>query len=484
MNDGDPAGSRPEREFVRCRVRGHFDRERVYETLIGDHDNSVWLDSGVGGRSYYAVGEPIDLSDGVLLALECELRTRGTAEGEGSALGIYGWFGFGVYGEVLGGPTGIYRDTSGSAGMLRVTRVVVVDDSGAELVSEGVRWSGENNRWRRETIDRLASIAGLGAMPAPETAHPSAPRWVDTETRYRSMIASCQAAITAGEVYQVCLTTQIDVEVDDRMRLFDLYRRVRASSQTHHGALLRCGGIALVSASPERFLHISADRTITTNPIKGTRPRGADPREDAAERASLLSSEKERAENLMIVDLMRNDLSKICAIGTVEVSRLFEVESYSHVHQLVSEIRGHLAPGVTVSDAIRACFPAGSMTGAPKQRAIEILRGLESRPRGPYAGAFGRIGLNGEVDLAMTIRTIMIKESGASIGAGGGITALSNVDDELNEVLIKAAPLLRALGCEVPNSFAGTASASEDKNLPLSQVASVALRSAESVSGR
>jgi para-aminobenzoate synthetase component 1 len=180
--------------------------------------------------------------------------------------------------------------------------------------------------------------------------------------------------------------------------------------------------------------------------MKGTRPRGATAELDAAISAELRSSDKERAENLMIVDLMRNDLARVCELGSVTVTELLEVESYAHVHQLVSTVTGRLAPGRSPVDAVEACFPAGSMTGAPKRRASELLDGLERRARGLYSGAFGYVGIDGRVDMAMTIRSIVLDAAGATVGTGGGITALSVPTEELAECKLKAAALLAVLG--------------------------------------
>ncbi len=209
-----------------------------------------------------------------------------------------------------------------------------------------------------------------------------------------------------------------------------VYARLRAQSPSHHGALLRIGAISLLSSSPERFLEVAPGpgAIVRTHPIKGTRPRATDAASDARLRDELLASEKERAENIMIVDLMRNDLARVSEPGSVTVPSLLDVESYAQVHQLVSSIEGRLRPGLDGVDAIAACLPAGSMTGAPKQRATEILDTLERRARGLYAGAFGYLGRDGRVDLAMTIRSIVIDERGATIGTGGGITALSVPD--------------------------------------------------------
>jgi anthranilate/para-aminobenzoate synthase component I len=181
-------------------------------------------------------------------------------------------------------------------------------------------------------------------------------------------------------------------------------------------------------------------------PIKGTRARGKTPQEDAALAAELLASDKEQAENLMIVDLMRNDLSRVGVLGTVAAEKLLEVHTLPHVHQLVSTVSAQLELGLTAIDAVEATFPAGSMTGAPKIAAMHILRELEQGARGVYSGAFGWFGLDGACELAMVIRSIVIDSSGASIGTGGGITIDSDPLAELEEMKLKAQPALRALG--------------------------------------
>ncbi|MGJ8721874.1 MAG: anthranilate synthase component I family protein, partial [Salinibacterium amurskyense] len=218
------------------------------------------------------------------------------------------------------------------------------------------------------------------------------------------------------------------------------------ANPSHHGGFMQVGEISLLSSTPEQFLAIDSSGLIETKPIKGTRRRSADSAEDERLAAELLASDKERAENLMIVDLMRNDLGRVCEVGSVTVPKLFAVESYATVHQLVSTIRGQLRADVSAVDAIKASFPAGSMTGAPKHSATLILDSLERAPRGIYSGVFGYVGLDGAVDLAMVIRSIVMDARGSTIGAGGGITALSVPEEELAEVKLKAAALLRVLG--------------------------------------
>ncbi|MET0297800.1 MAG: anthranilate synthase component I family protein, partial [Microbacterium sp.] len=230
------------------------------------------------------------------------------------------------------------------------------------------------------------------------------------------------------------------------------FGRLRSSTPAHHGGLIVSGVHALASASPERFLEV-ADGLVRTRPIKGTRPRGSDEVSDAALARDLRESEKERAENVMIVDLMRNDLSRVCVAGTVGVDALLEIESYPAVHQLVSTVSGRLEQGTTVGDLLDATFPAGSMTGAPKLSAMTILHDLERGPRGVFAGAFGWVGADGALDLAMVIRSIVVHPGGAYVGAGGGITWRSDAAAEVAEVGIKARGPLAAIGGELPSGW-------------------------------
>jgi len=268
--------------------------------------------------------------------------------------------------------------------------------------------------------------------------------WRDSDNEYLELIHECQRRIAVGEAYQLCLTTEVHVDVHPEP--LETYLALRLANPSHHGALIRVGDVSMLSSSPERFLSVSPSGRIQSRPIKGTRRRGATGAEDATLAAELLASEKERAENLMIVDLMRNDIGRVSEVGSVTVPTLLEVETYASVHQLVSTVEGQLEQGRSPVDAVIACFPAGSMTGTPKSSATRILDGLEGHPRGIYAGAFGYFGLDGRIDLAMTIRTIVLSQGGASIGTGGGITALSGPDDELAEIKLKADALLRVLG--------------------------------------
>jgi para-aminobenzoate synthetase len=223
------------------------------------------------------------------------------------------------------------------------------------------------------------------------------------------------------------------------------FAQLRQMSPVPFGALLDFGDVAVLSASPERFLSIDRHGAVESKPIKGTRPRGGDEAEDRVLREELRANPKDRAENLMIVDLLRNDLNTVCSVGSVHVPKLFDVETYPAVHQLVSTVRGTLAPGRSAVDCVRAAFPGGSMTGAPKVRTMEIIDRLEQGPRGVYSGALGWFSLSGASDLNIVIRTLVVNDGRVTFGVGGAIIALSDPAGEFDETVVKSRAMMTAL---------------------------------------
>ena len=263
---------------------------------------------------------------------------------------------------------------------------------------------------------------------------------------YEAAFARVQEHLHAGNSYEVNLTHRLTRQAD--LDPVTAYLRLRELNPAPYSGFLQhdvAGARGwLLSTSPERYALITADRHLETKPIKGTTPRGATDEVDEAHRERLASDPKTRAENLMIVDLLRNDLSLVCDVGSVEVPALMRVESYESVHQLVSTVRGRLRDDVTTVGALRALFPAGSMTGAPKLRTMQIIEEVESSPRGVYAGAFGWISGDGPADLGVVIRSLMTDGSGTwTLGTGGGITVKSDVAEEWAESEWKAERLLR-----------------------------------------
>jgi para-aminobenzoate synthetase len=268
----------------------------------------------------------------------------------------------------------------------------------------------------------------------------------ETPRAYAEAFEQVQEQLHAGNSYEVNLTYRAETvsELDPvtaYLRLRELNPAPYAGFVQHDVPDARAW---LLSSSPERYALIGADRTLETKPIKGTTPRGATPDDDQRQRERLAADPKMRAENLMIVDLLRNDLSMVCEPGTVEVPSLMEVESYESVHQLVSTVRGRLRSDVTTIGALRALFPAGSMTGAPKLRTMQVIEAVEDSPRGAYAGAFGWISADGRADLGVVIRSLMTAGDGRYLlGTGGGITVRSDVADEWAEAQWKADRLRR-----------------------------------------
>ncbi|GAA1062252.1 hypothetical protein GCM10009573_36800 [Agromyces bracchium] len=454
------------------------DPRSVFLALAADASRVAWLDGGddaTTGRSVIAVARgdaPVVRAGGdadpesVYAALAREvggLEPDPDRAGSRAAVGWHGWFGYEFGARTLGVPAA--DAGTPEAAFFLADRVIVFEHAARtvrlEWIEDGARDAADADEWVRRTTRRIDAIGSADASvddrvsAAVPTVTAAPTRWRHSPDEYRQMIAECQAAITRGDAYQLCLTNR--VEVDVRPDPVAAYLALRASSPSHHGGFVRIDDVALLSASPEQFLLVEPDGTVATKPMKGTRPRSADPATDAALRAELHASEKERAENLMIVDLMRNDLGRIAELGTVRVPHLLEVEEYPHVHQLVSTVTARLRHPLTALDAVRSAFPAGSMTGAPKLSAMTILHGLERGPRGVYSGAFGCLGVDGTADLAMVIRSIVLTPDGASIGTGGGITALSDPDEEVEETRIKARALIAALGGESPGAWTGPA---------------------------
>lgn len=435
------------------------DGEAVHHALFASSANSFWLDSttpdhGTGRFSYLGddsgpLARVWTGRAGTLLdELAADLAANTIDAGEvdfGFTLGWVGWLGYELKAEC--GGSAAWESPYPDLGMIFADRAVVIDHALRRthvIALIGSEHDRAQRAWCAATAQRLADLAG-GAVG--EHGDVGKLRARHSRGEYLTLVDTCLEEIRQGETYEVCLTNELHAEGE--LDVLPAYAALRAANPTPFGSLLRIGGVDVLSSTPERFLQVKGG-VVESRPIKGTRPRSADPREDARLRSDLAVNEKDRAENLMIVDLVRNDLTRVAEPGTVRAEPLFDVESYATVHQLVSTVSCHLATGKTAVDAVRATFPGGSMTGAPKIRTMEIIDRLEQGPRGIYSGGIGYFSLDGAMDLSMVIRTIVSDGSGVSYGVGGAVIALSDPEGEYEETITKSAPLLRLLGQDFP----------------------------------
>ncbi|MBU4464208.1 MAG: anthranilate synthase component I family protein [Actinobacteria bacterium] len=426
------------------------DPARVFAGVSAQHPDVFWLDAGPGasdGWSWIGAGDPA--TDDEVRATICAPVNAGVERVAGRFEGGWvGWLGYEPAARRAGAPAHADEPEVPGAMWLRTTLLIGFDHEARRVwvsAADSVALANDVVQW-----DAAGQHAANPDAANPDAA-PEQPRRVahqrHSPEEYAALIERCRGAIREGDAYQLCLTTRFSVP--GPVDAIAAYLALRERTPAHHGGFLRSGGVVLASASPERFLEVDGGM-VHTRPIKGTRPRGTDAASDVALVNELLASPKERAENVMIVDLMRNDLSRICTPGTVTVTGLLEVETYPAVHQLVSTVEGAIAPNTSVGDLLDACFPAGSMTGAPKLSAMTILHELEGAPRGVFSGCFGWVGHDGALDLAMVIRSIVVHADGAYVGAGGGITWGSDPAAEVAEVGVKARAPLAALGAELP----------------------------------
>jgi para-aminobenzoate synthetase len=364
-------------------------------------------------------------------------------------LGYVGWFGYEL--KALGPGDRRHESPYPDAFFVLADRMVIVNHESSTAwlgTLEDETTAGAVAAWTERAQRRLAQCRA----PTPPDVDEAPPvpahdaRLRHDGRQYAQLVRQCQEFIRAGEAYEICLTNRLWVDADvDPLTVF---RTLRAMSPAPFSAYLRTPYATVVGSSPERFLAVEGGVAVS-RPMKGTRRRSADSAEDARLREDLRISVKDRAENLMITDLVRHDLGSVARPGTVTVDDLYRVESYPHVHQMVSQVSAELDDGRSVVDCIRAAFPAGSMTGAPKERVLAILDDLEGSARGIYSGALGFLTLDGRVDLSVVIRTLVVTPGLITIGVGGAVTALSDPDAEVAEMLLKAEPLLRSVGAVV-----------------------------------
>ncbi|MCG6133675.1 MAG: aminodeoxychorismate synthase [Nostoc sp. LLA-1] len=366
--------------------------------------------------------------------------------------GFVGYFGYELKAEC--GSNLVHQSSLPDAIFLLADQIIVFDHQKQTtylvcLTTKDAKAEAES--WFNLITQKLYTLPPLPSLEAEINSQPVTFRLSRSYQTYKNDIAKCLQEIHEGETYQVCLTNQLYTDTTPDPLSF--YRRLRQVNPAPYSAFLRFGDISIACSSPERFLRIDSSGWVETKPIKGTVKRGQTPEEDFLLRERLRNSEKDQAENLMIVDLLRNDLGRVCEIGSVHVPKLMDVETYATVHQMVTTIRGHLGPEMTATDCIQQAFPGGSMTGAPKLRTMEIIDQLEQEPRGVYSGAIGFLSLNGAADLNIVIRTAVFTPDKTSIGMGGGIVALSDAEMEFQETLLKANALIEAMLLTVHGEF-------------------------------
>ncbi len=464
------AASREELVLKVERLDALYDAERAFVGLYGDSETAFWLDSSklderarfsfigaTGGPLSAAVrydvargelrveranGETELSSESIFDYLSREMRrVRHVSDGLPFDFncGFVGYFGYELKADCEGDDA--HASTMPDAAFVFADRLIAFDHlercTYVICVAEPAGAEGAD-RWIGETSLRLASLAPIESpeWDGAELDEPVAFRLSRSHEQYLQDIATCKQRLSEGETYEICLTNKITAEV--ALAPLALYRTLRRVNPAPFSAYLRFGSSAILSSSPERFLSVGRDRWVEAKPIKGTCARGGTPAEDVRLAEELRSDEKSRAENLMIADLLRNDLGVVCEVGTVHVPNLMHVESYETVHQLVSTVRGLLREDVEPPDCIRACFPGGSMTGAPKKRTMEIIDQLEREARGVYSGAIGYLGLSGACDLSIVIRTIVVERDRATLGVGGAIVTQSDAEEEYQETLLKA----------------------------------------------
>ncbi|MET7935525.1 chorismate-binding protein [Streptomyces sp. NPDC005322] len=479
-----PAQPDPDARVYRLHARwlaDATDTEAAFTRLYADAPRAFWLDSsrtesgearfsflgdGTGPLAEFVrydtdegvceverAGQPATRVDGGVFAyLERELARRQVHAPDlpfDFTGGYVGWFGYELKADC--GSPNRHRAPTPDACWLFADRFVAVDHQEgltyicclAEDTPDGRRQAKD---WLDATVTVLSGVPALtepAPQPSPLTTTAAVEPWlVRDREQYLASVEACLRELRTGVSYEICLTNSAWLPAPSDSYTF--YRALRRFHPAPYGAYLRFGDTDVACASPERFLRITPDGIAEAKPVKGTAPRGRDPEQDARALAALATSPKPRAENLVIVDLLRNDLGRVCKPGSVYVPRLMNTETYAAAHQLVSTVRGRLRRDTSAVDCVRACFPGGSMTGAPKLRTLEIIDTLESEARGVYSGALGFLSCNGAADLNMVIRTAVFTGGRMHIGAGGAVVLDSDPAQEYEEMLLKTAATMRA----------------------------------------
>ncbi|MFD8300851.1 aminodeoxychorismate synthase component I [Streptomyces sp. NPDC059690] len=467
------------------RIAGAVDAEAAFTRMYGTSQRAFWLDSalveeGLSRFSFFG-DDSGPLAEFVRYDVDsgrCEIERSGRPTRKVTASvfdylkrqltsrrvdaaglpfdftgGYVGYFGYETKADC--GSANRHSSEMPDACWLFADRLIAVDHLrrftyAVCLAEDTPQAAREAEDWLEGALAQLSFVATdtvrpprhTSATPEPELG--AAEPWlVRDRTRYLADIEDCRRELRAGTSYEICLTNAARLPAPPDA--YDFYRVLRRVNPAPYAAFLRFGDVDVAGSSPERFLRITRDGVAEARPVKGTAPRGDGPEEDAALRDALAADAKTRAENLMIVDLLRNDLGRVCPTGSVRVTRLMATETYASVHQLVSTVEGRLRAGTDAVDCVRACFPGGSMTGAPKPRTMEIIDALETEARGVYSGALGYLGCGGGADLNIVIRSAVFADGLMHLGAGGAIVLDSDPAAEYDEMLLKTAAQMRAL---------------------------------------
>lgn len=464
-------------QLISRRLSARPDCERLYSRLFGD-EGAFWLDSSavMEGLSRFSIlggcgphgewvnaeangGVTVRHSDGRVTRVEQSIfdyLERETAERAvsgidcecGFALGYVGYLGYEMKSEC--GGDAAHRSELPDAGFVFCDRAVVFDHNLGQtwllaLASQEVGDEAQATSWLNGAERAVReSLSGGVDQPERSSSRPLVAA-IDRKslTKYVSNVKQCMREIRAGETHQICLTTT--VTVDAAIDTVRTYRNLRRRIAAPYGALLRFPGVDVLCASPERFLKISADRMVEAKSSKGSCRRGRTSEEDLMLAHELRTAMKDRSENLMILDLLRNDLGRVARATSVQVPLMFAVETSATVHRLVSTVRARLRDDVSPVQCVRAAFPGGSVTGAPKRRTMQIIDRLEGGPRGINSGAIGYFSLSGAVDLNIVTQTMVVHEGRITIGTGGAISALSRIEDELTNMGLEAHALLESI---------------------------------------
>jgi len=485
-------GTGPDLELRVRRLDAAHDTERAFHHLYGSSSDAFWLDSSMlDGRARFsfmgdpsgplaqtvtydvgsrqltvtAAGETRILEESIFDYLSREMRRLRYLSDDlpfDFNCGFAGYLGYELKADCEGSDA--HSSSMPDAFFVFADRMIAFDHLEGATYVLGICPRDEpegTDRWIAETALRLAALPPIREPEWSEVATERDPvhfNLARSHGQYLEDIEECKRQLIDGESYEICLTNKVTADVSPDP--LPLYRTLRRVNPAPFSAFLRCGDAAVLSSSPERFLSIGRDRWAEAKPIKGTVRRSPDPAEDVRLAEELRTDEKSRAENLMICDLLRNDLGVVSEIGTVHVPNLMHIESYETVHQLVSTVRGLMREDIEPPDCVRACFPGGSMTGAPKKRTMEIIDSLEGEARGVYSGAIGYFGLSGGCDLNIVIRTVVMDGETTTLGVGGAIVMQSDAEEEYQEILLKGRAPMQAIDPRVdPQSVFETATA-------------------------